>query len=59
MAEMKSHTEQIICPNCGAKQTAVVEHTEPWWSYVHQCDRCGYIIMESEWYSLRKGRTND
>jgi hypothetical protein len=43
------HTEEIRCPDCGYLQNAKVEHTVPWYSYVHQCTSCGYIIMESEW----------
>lgn len=45
----ESHTEQIICPECKSIQTATVEHTPLWNSYVHECTECGYIIMESEW----------
>ena len=44
----QSHIERIVCPSCGKVQDATVEHTWPWWSYVHECD-CGYIIGESEW----------
>jgi predicted RNA-binding Zn-ribbon protein involved in translation (DUF1610 family) len=47
---MKTHKEKIICPNCGAKQWANVEHTLPWaWNYTHKCIKCGYWITESEW----------
>lgn len=47
---MKTHKEKIICPNCGIKQWAIVEHTLPWhWNYTHTCKSCNYIIMESEW----------
>ena len=43
-----AHTERIVCPACGIEQDAVVEHTLPFWSYVHVCE-CGYAIIESEW----------
>jgi len=43
-----NHQESIVCPSCGAIQSAIVEHTHPFWTYVHNC-RCGYVIMESEW----------
>lgn len=33
-----SHVELIVCPGCGADQEAVVEHTEPWWSYATTWD---------------------
>lgn len=49
---MESHLEQIICLECSKVQTAVVEHTIPWNSYIHECTGCGYIIMESEWVLL-------
>jgi len=44
-----SHFEDIICPGCQSVQNAEVEHTWPWWTYVHTCTGCGHIIMESEW----------
>lgn len=43
------HEEIIKCPNCGKIQRATVCHTFPWYSYVHDCEKCSYIIMESEW----------
>lgn len=47
---MKTHKEKIICPNCGTKQWANVEHTLPWyWNFTHKCKNCDYVIMESEW----------
>lgn len=46
---MASHEETIKCPDCKCIQTATVEHTFPWNSYVHECVNCGYVIMESEW----------
>ncbi len=47
--KIASHLENIVCPGCQSMQSAEVEHTRPWWSYVHTCTECGYIIMESEW----------
>lgn len=46
------HLENIICPNCGHTQQASVLHTNPWWSYVHDCTVCNYTIMESEWETV-------
>lgn len=43
-----NHQETIKCPNCEKHTEATVEHTAPFWSYVHECE-CGYIITESEW----------
>jgi hypothetical protein len=45
----RSHHEDIICPGCQAVERATVEHTAPFFSYVHECSRCGKIIGESEW----------
>ncbi len=49
IAAVKSHEETIKCPECGFVQLADVEHTLPWWSYVHHCVNCKHKIMESEW----------
>ena len=43
--------ETIRCPECGKVQEAQV-HFEDWMpfpAYVHDCEACGYTIMESEW----------
>ena len=48
------HYERIICPECDKVETGKVEHTDPWWSYVHTCSCCGYVIMESEWEKFYK-----
>lgn len=45
------HYERILCPCCGATQTAKVEHTG-WNSFVHTCQECFYVIGESEWDKL-------
>jgi len=50
---MDFHEEKIICPNCGEVQVAKVEHTVPFYSYVHTCEKCGYTILESEWEQER------
>jgi hypothetical protein len=34
---------------CKAIQTAIVEHTIPFETFVHECTECGYIITESDW----------
>jgi predicted RNA-binding Zn-ribbon protein involved in translation (DUF1610 family) len=49
MNEVCNHAERIRCPECGQEQDAVVQHTRPWWTYIHDCEKCGYTIMESEW----------
>ena len=43
--------ETIRCPGCGKVQIAQV-HFEDWMpfpAYVHDCEACGYTILESEW----------
>lgn len=49
---IKFHYENIVCPECDCQQLATVEHTIPFYSYVHECVKCGYIIMESEWQKV-------
>ena len=51
---METHIERIICPNCGSVQEATVEHYVPFWSYVHECENCDYVILESEWRRIKK-----
>lgn len=54
---MKS-TETVVvvirCPNCGAIEKAIPKPGVPWWTYIHECTQCEYIIMESEWCELEK-----
>jgi ribosomal protein S27E len=45
---MRTHKERIKCPKCGKVQAAIVQHTQPWWTYIHDCV-CGYTITESDW----------
>ena len=45
----EKHEEEIICPECGRKQVAVVEHTIPFYTYIHECIYCEEIITESDW----------
>lgn len=41
---------KIECPECGRIEIAVEDHTtEPFSTYLHSCNNCGYVIMESEW----------
>lgn len=54
LQNVESHAETIICPECESEQRAIVEHTWPWWSYVHICTECNYIILESEWNEVKK-----
>ena len=51
----KFHNEKIKCPECGRVQFAKVEHTFPFYTYIHTCKKCSHVIMESEWIMLSKG----
>ena len=46
---MENNKETIICPNCGTIQEATVDRDVPFAVLIHDCDKCGYRIMESEW----------
>ena len=46
--------EKIICPECGLIQYAKVEDTIPFPTYIHKCEKCEYIIMESEWQRVEE-----
>jgi predicted RNA-binding Zn-ribbon protein involved in translation (DUF1610 family) len=48
----KSHDEAIRCPECGEIQIAKVKHTIPFDTFLHSCQKCGYVIMESEWNKI-------
>lgn len=43
--------ETINCPVCCQVQVAHVRFEDgmPFPAYVHECEACGYTIMESEW----------
>lgn len=43
------HEETIRCPKCEHVQVAEILHSQPFAMFVHNCERCEYIIMESEW----------
>jgi C4-type Zn-finger protein len=55
---MKSHSETIRCPECGQEQKAKVLHTIPFTTYIHECIKCNYVIMESEWDEINKEFNN-
>ena len=51
---MDAHFETIKCPQCETIQNARVEHSFSFWSYVHECTHCNYIITESDWDVIKK-----
>lgn len=41
---------KIECPSCGSIEIAIEDYTTiPWHTYIHRCNKCDYVIMESEW----------
>lgn len=41
---------KIECPECGSIEIAVEDRTtEPFSTYLHCCNKCGYVITKSEW----------
>ncbi len=41
---------KIECPECGSIEIAVEDYTtEPFPTFLHSCNKCGAVIMESEW----------
>lgn len=48
-------TDTIVCPDCGWLQDAPIEfrNRDPYPTYFKECERCGYLILESEWQSVR------
>jgi hypothetical protein len=50
----KGHVEWIECPECEKQQGAFVEHTMPFYTRIHECIKCKYLIMESEWNNINK-----
>jgi transcription elongation factor Elf1 len=42
-------TDLIKCPSCNHEQLADVLATYPFHTFIHTCEKCEYIIMESEW----------
>ena len=54
----KEKTEKhvkIRCPICKHVQNARVRKTLPFYTYMHICKKCGYVITESEWDEVKQG----
>jgi hypothetical protein len=46
---------KIECPECGSIEIAIEDYTTaPFPSFLHRCNKCGYVIMESEWNVIEK-----
>lgn len=45
---------KIECPECGSIEIAVEDYTtEPFPTYLHRCNKCEHVIMESEWHVVK------
>ena len=51
--EIEFEPVMIKCPECKTIQAAIVEHTIPWGTHIHECNECKYLIMESEWEEIK------
>lgn len=47
----KTWSELIRCPECKTDQWAMIEqgYGVPFARYIHDCQNCGHVILESEW----------
>lgn len=48
---MHTNSVRVRCPHCDRVQDAVEEYYkgDPFWTYIHICIQCKYVICESEW----------
>ena len=53
------HSVVIKCPACKKIQKAIAEWKEghPFPTYIHECIKCEYIIMEDEWEEVEENKT--
>jgi hypothetical protein len=46
---------KIECPECGSIEIAIEDYTTaPFPTFLHSCNKCRYVIMESEWNVIEK-----
>ena len=48
----EKHAE-IKCPKCGYVQKAKIIKTFPFYTYIHYCEKCNYVITESDWEEVK------
>lgn len=48
-----TQTDYIVCPECGKTCKATVQYGPMFPIFIHDCEHCGYIIMESEWQLIK------
>ena len=45
---------KIECPECGSIEIAVEDYTSaPFSTYLHRCNKCEHVILESEWNVIK------
>jgi rubredoxin len=44
---------KIKCPNCGHVQKSKIRKTLPFYTYIHECEKCKYVITESDWEEVK------
>lgn len=44
---------KIKCPKCGHVQKAKIKKTFPFYIYIHYCEKCNYVITESDWEEVK------
>ena len=45
---------KIECPECGSIEIAVENYTTaPFPTYLHRCNKCEHVIIESEWKEVK------
>lgn len=49
----ETHKELIICPECQHQCNATVIHSVPFFTYIHHCEACNYVITESDWQEVK------
>ena len=51
--KQETHKELIICPECQHQWNATVIHSVPFFTYIHHCQACNYVITESDWQEVK------
>ncbi len=45
---------KIECPECGSIEIAIEDYTTaPFPTYLHRCNKCEHVIIESEWKEVK------
>lgn len=47
--EINPYIIKIRCPNCQTIEEAEIKESIPFNIYIHNCSKCDFTIMESDW----------